>query len=132
MDGKVATINSNLGTLSFAKNADGKWGYKVAGADPVIPFKELKFAEGNLIGNTTSKQTAICGFKPKYIFVSNYGDISSNSNSVHYEYKDGSQMYQYYVNARNDFTGFTITDAGFEFTGYNASVNPLHYYAIGD
>ena len=35
----VSAINSNLGTLSFVKDADGKWGYKVAGADPVIPFK---------------------------------------------------------------------------------------------
>ena len=31
-------INSSLGGLSFAQDADGKWGYKV-GADAVIPFK---------------------------------------------------------------------------------------------
>lgn len=37
----VSAINSNLGTLSFVKNADGKWGYKVAGADPVIPFSSV-------------------------------------------------------------------------------------------
>lgn len=35
----VSTINSNLNGLTFAKGADGKWGYKIAGADPVIPFK---------------------------------------------------------------------------------------------
>ena len=34
----VSAINSNLGKLSFAQSTDGKWGYKVAGADPVIPF----------------------------------------------------------------------------------------------
>ena len=35
----IKEINSNLGSLSFAQGTDGKWGYKVAGADPVIPFK---------------------------------------------------------------------------------------------
>jgi len=35
----VKELNSNLGSLSFAQSTDGKWGYKVAGADPVIPFK---------------------------------------------------------------------------------------------
>lgn len=92
----------------------------------------IKFSEGNLNGVSTSKQVVTCGFKPKYIFISNYGDVSSSGNSAHYEYKDGSQMYQYHVNARNNaFTGFVITENGFEFTGYNTSINPLHYYAIG-
>jgi hypothetical protein len=27
--------------LEFAQGTDGKWGYKVAGADPVIPFNNL-------------------------------------------------------------------------------------------
>lgn len=31
-------INKNLGDLTFAQDADGNWGYKVGGADPVIPF----------------------------------------------------------------------------------------------
>jgi hypothetical protein len=35
----VKELNSNIGSLSFAQGTDGKWGYKVAGADPVIPFK---------------------------------------------------------------------------------------------
>lgn len=28
-----------MGDLTFAQDADGNWGYKVGGADPVIPFK---------------------------------------------------------------------------------------------
>ena len=92
----------------------------------------IKFAEGSVVGTSTTKQTFACGFKPKYILISNYGDISSNNISVHYEYKDGSQLYQYGTNARNNsFAGFTITNSGFEFTGFNVSVNPLRYYAIG-
>ena len=30
--------NKNFGNLTFAQDADGNWGYKVGGADPVIPF----------------------------------------------------------------------------------------------
>ena len=32
--------NKNFGNLTFAQDADGNWGYKVGGADPVIPFKQ--------------------------------------------------------------------------------------------
>lgn len=31
-------LTKNLGDLTFAQDADGNWGYKVGGADPVIPF----------------------------------------------------------------------------------------------
>ena len=37
--GEIKALNTNLNGLAFAKNAGGEWGYKVAGADPVIPFK---------------------------------------------------------------------------------------------
>ena len=36
--GEIKALNTNLNGLTFAKDANGKWGYKVAGADPVIPF----------------------------------------------------------------------------------------------
>lgn len=32
-------VNSNLGGLVFAQDASGNWGYKIGGADPVVPFK---------------------------------------------------------------------------------------------
>ena len=35
---EIAEQNKNLGDLTFAQDADGNWGYKVGGADPVIPF----------------------------------------------------------------------------------------------
>lgn len=31
---------TQTGGLTFAQDADGNWGYKVGGADPVIPFKK--------------------------------------------------------------------------------------------
>ena len=31
---------NQTGGLTFAQDADGNWGYKVGGADPVIPFKK--------------------------------------------------------------------------------------------
>lgn len=36
---QLTTLNNDLGTLSFSQNEEGAWGYKVGGADTVIPFK---------------------------------------------------------------------------------------------
>lgn len=30
--------NRDLGGLSFGQDADGNWGFKIGGADPVVPF----------------------------------------------------------------------------------------------
>ena len=32
-------LSNNLGGLSFGQDADGNWGFKIGGADPVVPFK---------------------------------------------------------------------------------------------
>lgn len=32
-------LSRDLGGLTFAQDADGNWGYKIGGADPVIPFR---------------------------------------------------------------------------------------------
>lgn len=38
--GEAARVLSrDLGGLSFGQDANGNWGYKIGGADPVIPFK---------------------------------------------------------------------------------------------
>ena len=44
--GEIKALNTNLNGLAFEKNANGEWGYKVAGADPVIPFSSgFKYVE---------------------------------------------------------------------------------------
>ena len=35
----IDALNSDLGGLSFGQDADGNWGFKIGGADPVVPFK---------------------------------------------------------------------------------------------
>lgn len=35
----IDSLNSDLGGLVFAQDADGNWGYKAGGADTVTPFK---------------------------------------------------------------------------------------------
>lgn len=35
----IDALNRDLGGLSFGQDANGNWGYKIGGADPVIPFK---------------------------------------------------------------------------------------------
>ena len=61
--GEIKALNTNLGGLSFAQNADGKWGYKVAGADPVIPFKKLNRVSIGSGGNQTFSATSIPGYE---------------------------------------------------------------------
>lgn len=39
LNNKIEELNSSLGTLSFGQDDNGNWGYRIAGADPVIPFK---------------------------------------------------------------------------------------------
>ena len=36
---KISELNSNLGGLEFAQDENGNWGYRIAGADSVTPFK---------------------------------------------------------------------------------------------
>lgn len=41
---EIDALSSDLGGLSFGQDADGNWGYKIGGADTVVPFKgELDF-----------------------------------------------------------------------------------------
>ena len=41
---RINELNRDLGGLSFGQDADGNWGYKIGGADTVVPFKgELDF-----------------------------------------------------------------------------------------
>lgn len=36
---EIDALSRDLGGLSFGQDANGNWGYKIGGADPVIPFK---------------------------------------------------------------------------------------------
>lgn len=38
---KSNELSRDLGGIAFAQDADGNWGYKIGGADPVIPFKSI-------------------------------------------------------------------------------------------
>ena len=37
----VTELSRDLGGLSFGQDTDGNWGYKIGGADPVIPFSSI-------------------------------------------------------------------------------------------
>ena len=36
---EIDALSRDLGGLSFGQDADGNWGFKIGGADPVVPFK---------------------------------------------------------------------------------------------
>ena len=58
-----AAQNKNFGGLTFAKNASGAWGYKVGGADPVIPFKtgDVNVVHGFCWNQNESENTITVG-----------------------------------------------------------------------
>lgn len=60
-----------MGGLSFGQDANGNWGYKIGGADPVVPFKNSKVAMGGFkfLGNNGNPNgaTVDVGFKPDFI-----------------------------------------------------------------
>ena len=58
-------INTNLGGLSFAQDANGNWGYRKPGADAVIPFKLLTRL-GTVSGYQTSKTFNITAISSSY------------------------------------------------------------------
>ena len=55
----VKELNSSLGTLSFAQDENGNWGYRVGGADTVTPFKSginiVKLGSGLTSGSISVK-----------------------------------------------------------------------------
>ncbi|MFR6365519.1 hypothetical protein [Gallintestinimicrobium sp.] len=66
----VAQLISDLGGLSFGQDADGNWGFKIGGADPVVPFKSSKVAMGGFkfLGNNGNPNgaTVDVGFQTRF------------------------------------------------------------------
>lgn len=68
---EIDALSRDLGGLSFGQDTDGSWGYRIGGADPVIPFKSSKVAMGGFkfLGNNGNPNgaTVDVGFKPDFI-----------------------------------------------------------------
>lgn len=132
LDDKVEAINSNLGSLSFAKGTDGKWGYKVAGADPVIPFKSYEKIAFSVSGQRT--------FDIESLFPSNYNNFTSNNFIISATQSAGtSQSYQtngnsVRIDVTKTFSGYVLTtnlsvwSAGTDTLGnsHAAALSPLY------
>lgn len=43
---EIDGLSRDLGGLSFAQDSEGNWGYKIGGADPVVPFNNFNSLEG--------------------------------------------------------------------------------------
>ena len=92
---EIDALSRDLGDLSFGQDADGRWGYKIGGADPVIPFKSSKVAMGGFkfLGNNGNPNgaTVDVGFKPDFIM---YGFLGGSDLTKAF----------YNGNSRNDRT----------------------------
>ena len=63
---QARVLSRDLGGLSFGQDTDGNWGYKIGGADPVIPFNHFSVLEVPLESNEFSLSL---NFAPKFIAV---------------------------------------------------------------
>ena len=102
--------------LTFGQDDDGNWGYRIGGADPVVPFKSSKVAMGGFkfLGNNGNPNgaTVDVGFKPDFIM---YGFLGGSDPTKAF-YNGGS---------RNDRTMVLWwTELQREFIWDSASDNP--------
>ena len=63
---EIDALSRDLGGLTFAQDSDGNWGYKIGGADPVIPFNHFSVLEVPMESNEFSLSL---NFAPKFIAV---------------------------------------------------------------
>ena len=63
----VTELSRDLGGLSFAQDSEGNWGYKIGGADPVIPFRRVAYTSQMVtLGDSESAKFTfgtVSGFK---------------------------------------------------------------------
>ena len=105
-------LSNNLGGLSFGQDADGNWGFKIGGADPVVPFKSSKVAMGGFkfLGNNGNPNgaTVDVGFKPDFIM---YGFLGgSDITKAFYNGNSGNDrtLVLWWTELQNEF----IWDSG--------------------
>ena len=64
---RINELNRDLGGLSFAQDSEGNWGYKIGGADPVIPFRRVAYTSQMVtLGDSESAKFTfgtVSGFK---------------------------------------------------------------------
>ena len=108
----VKELSNDLGGLSFGQDADGSWGYRIGGADPVIPFKSSKVAMGGFkfLGNNGNPNgaTVDVGFKPDFIM---YGFLGgSDITKAFYNGNSGNDrtLVLWWTELQNEF----IWDSG--------------------
>lgn len=78
--GIYSFVNGRTGGLTFGQDSSGNWGYKVGGADPVIPFNSLDIA--NAIFSTNGSFTGLTSGR-RYLFIgvlATTSQISGNFN----------------------------------------------------
>ena len=67
MNGTINNLSRDLGGLSFGQDAEGNWGYKIGGADPVIPFRRVAYTSQMVtLGDSESAKFTfgtVSGFK---------------------------------------------------------------------
>lgn len=109
-------LSRDLGGLKFAQDAEGNWGYKPSGADPVIPFSTTKtglFIQPN--DSVTQIGKIEIGFVPKiFCFISVGGRSCIFLYNEHISHD--SYVYSYSNSAIREFN----------FDGTRRKINPQY------
>ncbi len=132
--------------LTFATGSDGKWGYKVAGADPVIPFSkglELLWTNPSLSSSFAPQTVALDLSKYKYIAIKCSFQLFSvaeghyiSTNIIPVPSQVGNIGYSAFImgiNNSHDITsrGISVSVSGVTFgAGDSSSVSGSNEYCI--
>ena len=142
----LSLIIKSLGTLSFAKDANGKWGYKVAGADPVIPFKkdlELlwtnPYPTDSFGAQTITLSKQISNYK--YLVFACYGGSTNTHTIIENTFRLSTETSQFrvYSTIRSRLVSINQANNTVTFSvGYNNDLSvdnalcvPAYVYGIG-
>lgn len=144
----VKEVDAKLSGLTFAKNAEGEWGYKIGGADPVIPFKSDAIIQSISSRFVVPKDGFIIGTLSAFCRGSSHvednpevyfnGNIMVNGNSVlsisGYKKEYGGIIYDssstIHKVRKNDVVTYTINPNGYDHPGGNVRYGAASVFYI--
>ena len=124
-----------MGGLTFAQDADGNWGYKVAGADTVTPFKQemksVAVSSKEIIRAGSSRTYNVNGHPHLIIIQASTGTAAGTEQVNNWiVYSDGKYGLEFlFTRTGNDVMNLTVEKGCITLAAFslNVSINNLCY-----
>ena len=121
--------------LSFGQDADGNWGYRIGGADPVIPFKpnlqSVDVSYKDIIKAGSSKNYNVKGYPHLIIIQASTGVAAGTEQANNWiAYSDGKYGLEFLLTREgNDVINLTVEKDSIivAATSLNISIHNLCY-----